>query len=75
LAPSGRRLPSEARVALGAWIRGARAKLGGDPEVRAHQRLLREFLREHLADDRPLRAFEMWEQDPLSATQLAEAAP
>jgi DNA repair protein RecO (recombination protein O) len=75
LAPSGRRLPSEARVALGAWISGARAKLGGDPEVRAHQRLLREFLREHLADDRPLRAFEMWEQDPLSATQLAEAAP
>jgi DNA repair protein RecO (recombination protein O) len=32
-------------------------------DVRAHQRLLREFLREHLADDRPLRAFDVWERD------------
>ena len=73
LAPAGRRLPAAARVALGTWIGGERAKLGGDPDVRAHQRLLREFLREHLADDRPLRAFEMWEHDPLSATHLADA--
>jgi hypothetical protein len=26
---------------------------------------LREFLREHLADDRPLRAFDAWESDQL----------
>ena len=71
LAPSGRRLPAAARAALNAWINGGRAKLDGDPDVRAHQRLLREFLREHLTDDRPLRAFDMWEHDPLSATQLA----
>ena len=31
-------------------------------EARAHQRLLREFLREHLADDQPLRAFDAWER-------------
>src|SRR6185437_12265537 len=34
-------------------------------DARAHQRLLREFVREHLADDRPLRAFENWEQETL----------
>ena len=70
-APSGRRLPAEARAALSAWINGERATLTGDPDVRAHQRLLREFLREHLTDDRPLRAFEMWEHDPLTAAQPA----
>jgi DNA repair protein RecO (recombination protein O) len=37
-----------------------------DPDSRAHQRLLREFLREHLAQDRALRAFEMWEHEPWS---------
>jgi len=76
LAPSGRLLPSAARAALRAWVNGERATLGGDPDIRAHQRLLREFLREHLTDDRPLRAFEMWEQDPLSTSQLvADPAP
>ena len=65
MAPSGRRLPAEARAALSAWINGERTTLAGDPEVRAHQRLLREFVREHLTDDRSLRAFEMW------TTQLA----
>jgi DNA repair protein RecO (recombination protein O) len=34
----------------------------GDAETRAHQRLLREFLAEHLTDGRPLRALEMWEE-------------
>ena len=74
-APSGRRLPGEARAALGAWIDGGRAKLGGDADVRAHQRLLREFLREHLSEDRPLRAFEIWERDPLSVQHLVGDAP
>jgi DNA repair protein RecO (recombination protein O) len=71
LAPSGRLLPAAARDALRSWINGGRAQLGGDLDERAHQRLLREFLREHLTDDRPLRAFEMWEQDPLNASPLA----
>jgi DNA repair protein RecO (recombination protein O) len=38
-----------------------------DLDARAHQRLLREFLHEHLADDRPLRAFEVWEHQGWSA--------
>ncbi|HEY2853159.1 MAG TPA: DNA repair protein RecO [Gemmatimonadaceae bacterium] len=67
LAPSGRLLPSSARGALRAWIGGDHVVLGAEPEVRAHQRLLREFLREHLSDDRPLRAFDMWEEDPMRA--------
>ena len=62
LAPSGRLLPPSARDALRAWTAGERATLGGDGELRAHQRLLREFVREHLNDDRPLSAFGMWEQ-------------
>jgi DNA repair protein RecO (recombination protein O) len=74
LAPSGRLLPGTARTALRAWIAGDRAPLGSDAEVRAHQRLLREFLREHLSDDRPLRAFEMWEEDPLHASTAVDAA-
>ena len=68
LTPSGRLLPAAARAALRAWTNGERAVLAGDPDVRAHQRLLREFLREHLNDDRPLCAFEMWEEDPLEAS-------
>ena len=76
LAPSGRLLPATARAALQAWTSGERAILAGEPDVRAHQRLLREFLREHLSDERPLRAFEMWEHDPLGApTLIADVAP
>jgi DNA repair protein RecO (recombination protein O) len=59
--PAGRTLPPDERARLGAWM--ADERIGGlsDPDSRAHQRLLREFLREHLAQDRGLRAFEMWE--------------
>jgi len=63
LARSGRTLPPEARAALRDWLVGAQHPLADANDVRAHQRLLREFLREHLADDRPLRAFEVWERD------------
>jgi DNA repair protein RecO (recombination protein O) len=63
LARSGRTLPPEARTALRAWLSGEDVRLSSSQDVRAHQRLLREFLREHLADDRPLRAFEVWERD------------
>jgi DNA repair protein RecO (recombination protein O) len=31
--------------------------------LRAHQRLLREFLEEHLTDGRPLKAYAVWEQE------------
>lgn len=65
LAGSGRRLPAGARATLRDWIAAgneADVTLAIEPlELRAHQRLLREFVREHLADDRPLRAFAAWE--------------
>jgi DNA repair protein RecO (recombination protein O) len=45
------------------WLGGRAHSLADVNEARAHQRLLREFLREHLSDDRPLRAFDVWERD------------
>jgi DNA repair protein RecO (recombination protein O) len=63
LARSGRTLPPEARTALRSWLAGEDFPLSASQDIRAHQRLLREFLREHIADDRPLRAFEDWERD------------
>ena len=59
-----RLLPATAREALREWMAGGRAAgTLGDGDLRAHQRLLREFLREHLTDGRPLRAFEAWEHE------------
>jgi DNA repair protein RecO (recombination protein O) len=46
-----------------------------DPTVRAHQRLLREFLREHLTDGRPLRAFETWEGSRWTGARMPAADP
>jgi DNA repair protein RecO (recombination protein O) len=62
LAPSGRVLPPIARSALRQFLTGARGEQLDDPSSRAHQRLLREFLTEHLTDGRPLRAMELWEE-------------
>lgn len=65
LTGSGRRLPVSARATLRGWLDPSIALDDLAPEealaLRAHQRLLREFVREHLADDRPLRAFAAWE--------------
>lgn len=66
-----RLLPPDARAALRGWTVGpdddeepvAPATPLDESAARAHQRLLREFLREHLADGRPLRALEVWEGD------------
>jgi DNA repair protein RecO (recombination protein O) len=63
LEPAGRVLPEGARDALAAWLGGRETSGVDDATGRAHQRLLREFLREHLADGRPLRAFEVWEHE------------
>lgn len=64
-AGSARRLPASARATLRAWLDDQappQSATSIDPlELRAHQRLLREFVREHLGDDRPLRAFAAWE--------------
>jgi DNA repair protein RecO (recombination protein O) len=61
LAPGARALPAEARAMLLAWSAGEDL-VPDDPKVaRAHQRLVREFLEEHLADGKPLRAWRDWE--------------
>jgi DNA repair protein RecO (recombination protein O) len=62
-AGSNRLLPADARATLRSWVGGAAASLPDDPSRRAHQRLLREFLSEHLTDGRPLRAYDVWERN------------
>jgi DNA repair protein RecO (recombination protein O) len=61
LARTGRALPASARGALRVWLSGGSYDIADALEARAHQRLLREFLREHLADDKPMRALDAWE--------------
>jgi DNA repair protein RecO (recombination protein O) len=66
LSPGGRKLPSSARAAIRDWLEGGTADVS-EVEARSHQRLLREFLGAHLTDDRPLRAFAVWEHERWSA--------
>jgi DNA repair protein RecO (recombination protein O) len=66
LAVAGRILPADARDALLRWTRGDFAIVDDAAAIRAHQRLLREFLREHLADERPMRALDAWMRDDLT---------
>jgi DNA repair protein RecO (recombination protein O) len=84
LAGPSRALPAAARTSVRAWLDHGERRRGGaaerpgldDAMVRAHQRLLREFLREHLTDGRPLRAFETWEGTRwTSGAPAAPAAP
>lgn len=67
LAPGGRKLPPGARAAIRKWLEGDESVHLSDAEARSHQRLLREFLSAHLDDDRPLRAFAVWEHERWSA--------
>ena len=67
LAPAGRRIPAPARAAIRSWLEGAASAHLTEAESRSHQRLLREFLGAHLSDDRPLRAFAVWELERWSA--------
>jgi DNA repair protein RecO (recombination protein O) len=67
LAPGGRRIPADARMAIRTWLEGDESLHLSDAEARSHQRLLREFLGAHLTDDRPLRAFAVWEHERWSA--------
>jgi DNA repair protein RecO (recombination protein O) len=62
LAPGGRPLPARARTAIRHWTVGEAFATAGPADVAAHQRLLRLFLQAHLADGRPLPAYEVWEQ-------------
>ena len=67
VAPGGRRLPASARTAIRRWLDEDESVHLDDAEARSHQRLLREFLGAHLSDDRPLRAFAVWEHERWSA--------
>lgn len=72
--PRGRQLPAEARETLRNWLGGAESTLDDAAARRAHQRLLREFLEEHLGDGRPLRAFVTWEAHAAAPQVTAEHA-
>jgi DNA repair protein RecO (recombination protein O) len=69
-ARGGRRLPTAARLTLLAWAAGHERSVTG-AEARAHLRLLREFLEEHLADGRPLRALVALEERVAGEPQAA----
>jgi DNA repair protein RecO (recombination protein O) len=71
IARTGRTLPAPARAALADWLSRRPHELEDTADVRAHQRLLREFVREHLSDDKPLRAFDAWEAAGLTAASAA----
>lgn len=62
LVPGARSLPASARVTLVEWLAGSEVPLHDAPTARAHQRLLREFLEEHLGDGRAFPAFQAWER-------------
>lgn len=63
LRAGARTLPPAARDTLRGWLSGEQSPLSGLAESRAHQRLLREFVGEHLGDGRELRAFGVWERE------------
>jgi len=69
-----RAMPASARDALRAWLVGEPWTLADDGAARAHQRLLREFLAEHLADNRALRAFDVWERGGWATVRTAPGA-
>lgn len=66
LVPGARPIPAEARAALGRWLAGSPVEVASVAEGRAHQRLLREFLDQHLSEGKRLVAYGMWEQDLLA---------
>ncbi len=68
-------LPVVARDAMRAWISGEQWALTDDGDGRAHQRLLREFLAEHLMEGRSLRAFEVWERNDWGLAARAVGSP
>lgn len=65
--PGNRVLPAAARSALRSWMNSERVQVLTPAEGQAHQRLLREFFREHLGTDRELRAYKVWENGEWTA--------
>ncbi|HUR91517.1 MAG TPA: DNA repair protein RecO [Gemmatimonadaceae bacterium] len=70
LVRGARSIPLEARKALAAWLAGSPMELGSASEGRAHQRLLREFLDQHLSEGKRLTAYAMWEREELSISDV-----
>lgn len=62
LVPGARNLPAAARATLVAWMDNREIPLHDAQTAKAHQRLLREFLEEHLGDGRAFPAFQAWER-------------
>jgi len=67
LVSGGRPIPPEARSVLRSWMNGDYQTVLTPQEARAHQRLLREFFLEHIAGDRELKAYGVWEHGAWSA--------
>lgn len=67
ITPAARRLPASARAAIIGWLNEGHTVSVTAGDGRAHQRLVREFLSEHLDDGRPLRAFPVWEEERWTA--------
>lgn len=60
--PGGRVLPAAARACIDTWSNAGRVPFLAPLDARAHQRLLRQFLQQHVSDGRSLRAFDAWEK-------------
>jgi DNA repair protein RecO (recombination protein O) len=58
----GRVLPSDARACIETWSNAGRVGALAERDARAHQRLLWQFLQQHVSDGRTLRAFDAWEK-------------
>lgn len=67
LASGSRVIPADARSAIRRWLEGEFTSPLSPQEERAHQRLLREFFLEHIAGDRDLKAFVVWERGAWTA--------
>lgn len=71
---SSRRLPSTARRSISNWLNNEPVDLADRATIRAHQRLLREFLVHHAGDTRPMRAYAVWERGDWAAGTEPAAA-
>lgn len=67
LASGSRTIPPDARAALRSWVEGSASESLTVQEARAHQRLLREFFLEHVAGERELKAYLVWEHGAWTA--------
>jgi DNA repair protein RecO (recombination protein O) len=67
LAAGSRVIPPAARSAVRAWSSGETVSSIDASSGRAHQRLLREFVQEHLGGEREMRAYRVWEYGEWSA--------